>query len=55
MKAEIKEVKARLLKVSQRLTQMARQGTLSEVFLIRFDQELIRAIDAIEMLELLAK
>lgn len=55
MKEEIKEVKARLFGVRKELGDMAKQGKLSEVFLIKFDQELIKTGDAIEMLELLAK
>lgn len=53
MKDEIKEAKARLFGVRKKLGDMAKQGKLSEVFLIKFDQELIKAVDAIEMLEIL--
>lgn len=50
MKQKLQQVKRRLLKVSSQLSSLARQGQISEVWLIQFDKELIAAIDFLDFL-----
>ena len=49
------EMRERLTAISSKLHKLARQGKVSEVWLIRFDGELIKAVDALDSLLFLAE
>ena len=46
----LQQIRDRLLSLASRLHRLARQGHLSEVWLIRFDKELIDSIDYLDYL-----
>ena len=49
------EMRERLITVGNKFHKLARQGKVSEVWLIHFDGELIKAVDALDSLLFLRK